>query len=133
MNKEYLPLGISVVVLVALFIFYPMHYQPSFDLGTETIIIENVSFVGFSSEASNSVVLYVKNTSSGREVVLGQANVTCSDWEKLFIIAPEESNLSVEASGRVILFNAGWMKDLEYKIDVFNANGHLVGCIEVTA
>jgi hypothetical protein len=133
MNKEYLPLGISVVVLVALFIFYPMHYQPSFDMGTETIVIENVFFVGFSGEASNSLVLYVRNTGSGREVVLDQANVTCFDGAKVFIIAPEERNLSIETSGRIVLFNVDWIKDLEYKIDVFNAKGQLVGCIKVTA
>jgi hypothetical protein len=132
MNKESLPVGISVVVMVALFIFYPKYYQPSFDLGTETIVIENVSFVGFSGEASNSLVLYVRNTGT-REVVLDMANITCVDWERMLSVASEESVFPVESSGRVVLFNVGWVKDVEYKIDVFSSNGQLVGAKLVTA
>jgi len=125
MNKEYLPVGISVVVMVALFIFYPMYYQPSFDLSTETMILENVSFVGFSGEASNSLVLYVRNTSTG-EVVLDMANVTYVDWERTCSIASEESVFPVDSSGRIVLFNVGWVEDVEYKIDLFSISGQIV-------
>ena len=125
MNKEYLPVGISVVVMVALFIFYPMYYQPSFDLSTETMVVENVSFVGFSGEASNSLILYVRNTGS-REIVLDMANVTYVDLERMFSIASEESVFPAKSSGRIILFNVGWIEDVEYKIDLFSINGQVV-------
>ena len=132
MNKQYLPVGISVVVMVALFIFYPMHYQPSFDLSTETMVVENVSFVGFSGEASNSLVLYVRNTGT-REVVLDMANVTYVDWERMFSIASEESVFPVESSGRVVLFNVGWVDGVEYKLDLFSSSGQVVCSKLVTA
>lgn len=125
MNKEYLPVGISVIVMVALFIFYPMYYQPSFDLSTETMVVENVSFVGFSGEASNSLVLYLRNTGTG-EVVLDIANVTYVDLERMFSIVSEESIFSVESSGRVVLFNVGWVEGVEYKIALFSISGQVV-------
>ena len=131
MNKEYLPVGISVVVMVALFIFYPRYYQPSFEPSRESIVFEDVSFVGFSKEPSNSMILYVKNT-SGR-IVLDHANITCNAGEKEFIIAPEEKDLPVDVSRRIVLFNVGWIENQDYFIDVYSSSGQLVGSILVTA
>ena len=125
MNKEHLPVGLSVVIMVALFIFYPMYYQPSFDLATESLVLENVSFVGFSGDASNSLVLYMRNTGTG-EVVLDMVNVTCVDWERTCSITFEESVFPVESSGRVVLFNLGWVEGVEYKTDLFSVSGQVV-------
>jgi hypothetical protein len=132
MNKEYLPVGISVVIMVALFIFYPMYYQPSFEPSWESIVVEDVSFVGFSEEDSNSMILYVKNTGTGKKIVLDLAIITCYAGEKEFSIAPEERDLPVDVSRRVILFNVGWINNQEYFIDVFSNNGQLVGSIKAT-
>lgn len=133
MNKEYLSVGISVVVMVALFIFYPNYYQPSFEPSWESIVIEDVSFVGFSEEASNSMILYMKNTGTGKNIVLDHVNITCYAGEGEFSIAPEERDLPVDVSRRVVLFNVGWVKNQEYFIDVFSSNGQLVGSIKVTS
>ena len=131
MEKEYLFLILFYGVFFAIMISVSMLYQPSFDSGYENIVIENVSFVSFSGEPSNSVVVYLRNTGAGN-IVLDHVNVTCSDWEKEFSIDPEESRIPVDVSRSVVLFNVGWITGQVYKINVYTSSGQLVGAFQAT-
>jgi hypothetical protein len=134
MNREYLPLGISVVVMVALFIFYPMHYQPSLgEPSWEHLNIENVTFTGFSGEASNNLVFYLSNPSKNKDVILDYVRVNGSDETIVFSVASVESSFPVGSLGRVVCFNVGWVKDQEYKIDLFSLSGQVVASKLVVA
>ena len=134
MEKEYLAVILFDGLMVAIFVLASMFYSPWFgDSVYDIIVIENVVFSGFSGEDSNSVVLYVRNTNTVRDLVLGQVRITSVDWERMFSVAPEESGLPVGAYGRAVLVNVDWIEDQEYKFDVFSSNGQLVGSIKVTA
>ena len=134
MEKEYLGLILFYAVFGTIIVLSNVFYQPSFRTALDHhIYIENVVFTGLSGDSSNSLVLYVKNTGTQRDIVLDQVNISCSDWERMFSVAPDESGLPMGASGRVVLFNVGWVRDVEYYIDVYTSDGQLVGVIRATA
>ena len=98
-----------------------------------SLYLEDVSFVDFSGEASNSMILYLSTPSTYVDVILDHANVTSSVGTLVFSVAPEERNVPFGSSGRVVLFNVGWVEGVEYKIALFSSSGQFVGSKSVTA
>ena len=136
MEKEYHFLILFYAAMITLIVLSSTFLKQPFRTGIDNmdhVYIEKVSFTGLSGDESNSVVLFMENVGTYRDIVLDHANITCSDWEKMSSIVSGERDLPLETSSEVVLFNVAWMKDVEYTFKVFNTDGQLVGALRVTA
>ena len=115
-----LVIGLAVMLLVVL----PEYQGNKYEISTEMIAFENITFKGTSGEANNSIILILRNAHSRINVVLEQANVTGYGVNEIFSITPEEKNIPRKTQRQVTLPNVGWTEGHEYKIELITSKGN---------
>jgi len=104
-------------------------------MGSESLTITNVQFVGTSGTAnSNNITLSIKNTGT-KTVTIGQIKVNTgkiliTTWSGNATYAP-----STGATGTVkiqLTAGYGWVSGNPYEIDLYDAGGNAVGSTQAT-
>jgi flagellin-like protein len=99
-------------------------------MGSSSLTITSVSFVGTSSSNNNSITLTVKNTGT-KVVTLGQVKINNVDvWANV----NGTTVLSAGDVGKTLtITNVGWVNGNPYKIDLIDASGNGVGSTQQNA
>ena len=98
-------------------------------MGSSSININNVEFVGTSAEPANTIDLTLKNTGT-KAVTITQVkvnNVVASTDPATLSMDPGDEDITLTITA------AGWVAGNPYKIDLYDSTGQVVGSYQANA
>jgi len=98
-------------------------------MGSSSITVTNVTFAGGSGNATNTIVLTLKNTGT-KSVTLSQTKVNSA----VFTTSPASLTMAAGETGTTLTITAaGWANGNPYKMDLIDSSGQVVGSYQATA
>jgi flagellin-like protein len=99
-------------------------------MGSSSLTITKVTFVGTSGQNNNNITLTMKNTGT-KVVTLGQVRINNVDvWANV----TGTTLLATGAVGKTLtIMNVGWVNGNPYRIDLIDASGDAVGSTQANA